>query len=103
MTISHFDKPPPGLLSAFLDIRQNWHPGEVGTLTGYDQSEYEELGNSREKSDDSEATAMLRQAANALLGYPSTSIEACTEHLGANWADQLRVFLDRTEDGERLT
>jgi len=88
--------PPDQLLDAFLDPRQNWHPGEIGTLTGYDESEYVAL-KSRAVTEgymiSSEENSMLMQAANTLLGLPTTSHEACEQFCGSDWIASLRRYL----------
>ena len=94
MTISRFDPAPRGLLRAFLDVRQNWYPGEIHSLTGYDQAEYEALKLRSAELNAEEVHAMLGQAANTLLGLPTTSEQACVECIGSDWRQQLRAFLD---------
>ena len=96
MTIFHFEPGPHKLLDAFLDPRQNWSPGEIQTLTGYDQTEFNELRSrvsTQVHSLSSEDGPMLRQAANTLLGLPTTSHEACKEFLGSSWVESLRRYL----------
>ena len=90
--------PPPRLIDAFLDRRHNWHPGEIQTLTGYEEHEFEQL-NGKQAAGSYTASdnefEMLRQAANTLLALPTTSRVACEQYLGSDWASVLRNFLLR--------
>ena len=102
MTTFRCDHALPGLLSAFLDVRQNWYPGEIDTLTGYEQAEYEVLQTGNERPSDEDVVLMLRQAANTLMGLPTSSDQACAEHIGNDWLPELRDFLDMTHDSGTL-
>ena len=91
-------EPPHALIEAFLDARHNWYADEIQTLTGYDESEFQNLLVRPQTDWSAEDLMMFRSAAATLLALPTTSVAACEERMGENWVANCRTFLDQTNE-----